>query len=364
MSHPVLSRPLFFLSFFVADVVLLFTAFVIAWRTPDDLSGGALAGVVVCTCLGAVLTVLPFILHDAREREALLLKRQEELAELVNSSLATTSRWGAQWAAAATGLEDAAGLASRNIATAERLPVVFQEKIDSFAAVLSAAEQAAQARDENAARAHDDRIARHEHALTISTTETAAVAADLTRRLGEFTRLEQTLRERQAALDATLAAFPAAEARLQAARDSLDERVIAVPVAITERNERISAEAEARLNTVADLLAQRFSAMESAIDSLLGKVEGVRLLAVTSLPPATPIATGPQASSEDAPVERPARVDPVLAVTVTPSAVTPSVPMPPVPEAPVCKETIMDPFFIPENGYSALADAMDAGRPA
>ncbi len=364
MSHPVFSRPLFFLSFFVADVVLLLTAFLIAWRTTDDLSGGALAGVVVCTCLGAVLTVLPFILNDAREREALLVKRQGELAELVNSSLATTSRWGAQWAAAATGLEDAAGLASRNIAAAERLPAVFQEKIDSFAAVFSAAEYAAQARDERCAKAHEERIAQQEQILADRIKAAAAVAVELARMLGEFTQVEHTLRERQASLDATLAAFPAAEARLQTARESLEERVVAVPAEIVAQHERMSDEADARLNATADALAQRLAAMETAITSLLAQMEHLQAVAITCPPPAAVAAPEPRPQaassiSEDVVVPAP-RVEPVLAVTVTPPpAAAPSVPIPPP-----CNEAIMDPFFIPEDGYSALADAMDAGRPA
>jgi hypothetical protein len=50
-----------------------------------------------------------------------------------------------------------------------------------------------------------------------------------------------------------------------------------------------------------------------------------------------------------------AREETVLAVSVQPS-------LKEQPPASIRKETIMDPFYIPSDGYSALAEAMDAGR--
>jgi len=76
MSLSVSTRPLSLVPFLAADAVLLVTALLIAWRTPDALAGGALLGVVVCVVLGAVLAVLPFAALSwfLVERPALRLK--------------------------------------------------------------------------------------------------------------------------------------------------------------------------------------------------------------------------------------------------------------------------------------------------
>lgn len=205
MSSSVPSRSLSLRPFLVVDGVLLLTALLIAWRSSGELAGGALFGVIFCIGLGAVLTVLPFVINDARERETALAERQRELVDLVNSSTATASRWGTQWTAAATGLEAAAGLATRNLAVAERLPAVFQDKIDAVTLVLEQAELGAKAREERAAEWVKALDARSAHA--------ASVAAELERTLAGFDRMESGLRVEQVALATTLERLPATVAQ-------------------------------------------------------------------------------------------------------------------------------------------------------
>jgi len=311
MSTPVVSRPLSLVPFIAADAVLLGTAFLIAWRTPEALAGGPLLGVIVCTGLGAVLGVLPFIINDAREREAALAERQREWAELVTSSTASASRWGAQWAAAATGLEDATKLASRSIAVAEQLPVSLQEKVEALVARLDRAEAGTQAGEERAGRLIAEQaavqaaiLAAHELAQAAAKSVQAerteqdaaqvavwaarvehmnAVVARVEQMNAVVTRMEQalagreqadagvteTLRNQHAAFAAVLAELPVAAARVEAQRTALDERVTAAPAQIEAGVNRVTAEAEGRLAQACALIATQVGGAGASVEARL-----------------------------------------------------------------------------------------------
>jgi hypothetical protein len=277
MSSSVSTRPLPYVPFAAADAGLLLTAALIAWRTPGELAGGALLGVVFCVGLGAVLTVLPFVLNDARARDSALAERQRELAELVTTSTANASRWGTQWAAAATGLADAAGLATSSLAAAERLPAVFQEKADALAQRLAEVEQSALTR--------------------------AATAA---------------LHER-------------------AARDEWDRRIEAAPATVAAQIERLVTDAESRLGATTTALSARLSEIETALTTLTVQLQRANEAAAAAVVPPSPAAD-------------PAAVAPVAATTPGPEVKRAS------------GEAIMDPFLIPDDGYAALAAAMDSDR--
>ena len=189
MSTTQSPRPLSVIPFIAADAGLLFTAGLIGWFTPGELTGGPLLAVVSCVGLGAVAMVYPFIVNDAHQRDVALAERQRELAELVNASNAHASRWGTQWAAAATGLEDAASLASRSLAAAERLPVVFQQTAEALTLKLTEADQLAQARAERAAL------------------QESALAAQLEQQAGQLANQAELSRTQDSALAAREAAF-------------------------------------------------------------------------------------------------------------------------------------------------------------
>lgn len=404
MSSSVSPRPLSFIPFLAADAVLLLTAGLIAWRTTDELTGGALLAVVVCTGLGAVLTVLPFVLNDAREREAALAERQRELVELMSSSTASASRWGTQWAAAATGLEDAATLASRSIAAAEQLPAVFQEKVDGLAVKLEQAGRDAEARNEAAAK--------QDAALTQRAEQIDASTAALGQTLAGFGRVAAEIQEQRASLSALLSEFPAAAARADSARQAMEERVISAPVQIEERLTRIVAESEARLNGTAATLTTRLTEMEPLIAALtirlqaaaetpvvtpvvvqleeptaaevrltevaatlatrLSEVETLvgaltaRLQAVAEVPIVAPVVVQPEVAPAPEPVAAAAMVveapapEPMIADVRAVESVAAVAPV--VEKTPARSETILDPFVIPDDGYAALAEAMDAGH--
>lgn len=393
MSSPASSRPLSLLPFLATDGVLLFTAWLIAWRTPDELTGAPLAGVVVCTVAGAAAGLIPFILNNAREREAALAERQRELVDLVNSSTATASRWGTQWASAATGLEDAAGLAARSIATAENLPVVFQEKIDAFSGRLDRAGADAQAREERAARqeaalalraeqvdasaarleqtlAGCDRIeaglgvhnrglaetlARQETALAARVEQVNGAAARLEHALAACDRVETGLRAHAAGLTAALAEFPAAAARAQARQDALEDRLAAAPAEIETRLARLTTDAEHRLTATTEALTARLAELDAALAGLAERLQTAPA-AIAPAPAAAVPMPEPAVPAAPATPAIEVREETVVAIAVAPAA---------GPKAParVSTEAIMDPFYIPaDGGYASLADAMDLGR--
>jgi hypothetical protein len=360
MSSSVSPRPLPLVPFLAADAALLLTAVLIAWRTPGEIAGGSLLAIVVCVGLGAVLAVLPFVLNDAREREAALAERQRELAELVNTSTASASRWGTQWAAAATGLEDAAGLASRSLAVAEQLPVIFQERADALAEQLAQAGRDAQARAEKAAQQDAvlaaqiaqaereaavrlERSSQQEAALAARAEQMGATVAEFQKTLAEFGRVEAGLREQRAAIAAALAEFPAAAEQAKTARVELDRRAAEIPAQAEARVaqvERAAGEAEARLGATTEALNKRLAEVETMIGELVAKLERVA------------------AMPEPAP---PAVAEPV--VVISQPVVAPIAPVVPGVEKPkvvVSSEAIMDPFLIPDDGYASLAEAMDA----
>jgi hypothetical protein len=325
MSSSLSFRPLPLIPFLAADALLLLTAGLIAWQTPGAVTGGALLAVVVCVALGAILAVLPFVLNDAREREAALAERQRELVELVNTSTASASRWGTQWASAATGLEDAAQLASRSIATAERLPVVFQEKAEALAERLAAVEREALARVE--------KTAQQEAVMGARAEQMNATVAEFQRTLAEFGRVEAGLKEQRAAIAAVLAEAPAAVQQVRAAREELDGRVTEIPAladAQAAMITRVADEAEARLGATVEALSKRLAEAEALIGDVVAKLEQVAAL----------------------PEPR------VVAAEVAPAPV--AQPVVEKPKVVVNSETIMDPFLIPDDGYASLAEAMDA----
>lgn len=382
MSSSVLSRPLPVVPFFAADAALLLTALVVAWRTEGELSGGGLLAIVACVALGAVLAVLPYVLNDLREREAAQAARQRELADLVTATTANTTRWGTQWASAATGLEDAAGLASRSIASAERLPAIFQEKTDALAGLLAGA----QARTEASVRQEETLSAR-----------TAELETALRGSLAEWTRLESGLREKSAVIAASLAEFPAVagearearaqlEASAKAAEARLDEKTRAVPAVMAEldaklgewavqleqRVAKVSAvagaeldarTAEARLagDQAAAALGERITAVSAKLSEIEVKIEGwisaLEIRAAMPVVAAAPVAAAPVPAEVPVVADAPSVVKETEVVTICEAVKTEAAEQP---QAPAKSETIMDPFLIPDDGYAALADAMDA----
>jgi hypothetical protein len=368
MSTSVSPRPLSLIPFLAADAALLLTAVLIAWRTPEEIAGWSLFAITVCMVLGAVLAVLPFVLNDARERDAAQAERQRELVELVNTSTSSASRWGTQWAAAATGLEDAAGLASRSLAVAEQLPVIFQEKADALAEQLAQAGRDAQVRAEKGgqkeaalvaqmaqaereAAARLESGARQEAALAARAEQMGATVAEFQKTLAEFGRVEAGLREQRAAIAAALAEFPAAAEQAKTARVELEQRVAEIPAqaeAHVAQVAQAAGEAEARLGATTEALSRRLAEVETMIGELVAKLE--RVAAMPEPAPVPVVVSAPAMVVAEPVAAKAPEVAPIPAVAPTVGK----------PKVAVNSEAIMDPFLIPDDGYASLAEAMDA----
>lgn len=406
MSSTVPTRPLSLVPFLAADGVLLLTALVIAWRTSGELTGGALVGVVVCVALGAVLTVVTFALKDARDREDALAERQKELVALVNASNDNASRWGAQWAAAATGLEDAAKLATRNLAAAEQLPGVFQEKIDALAQRLDQAEREARERDTRTA-GREEQLARRMAEITEATEALKQTLAERERelvasvnassesaaRLGAQWAAASTALENTADVVArNLAAAERLPAAFQEKIDALSQRLAQAEEASAERNAQAALRDEAlalrvgRLAETAEELKQAlvgFSQLETSLreqgTALAEKLteanaeqsrswhERFASLETSMAALAQQIAELHANASKPIPVPEAAVVSPFeqpVVIAAVPVAANKDVAEAPAETPPPAEKarTIMDPFYIPSDGYSALAEAMDEGH--
>jgi hypothetical protein len=247
--------------------------------------------------------------------------------------------------------------------------------MDAFSRLLEQAELSAKAREEQLearAQAREESAVQQAAALASRGEQAVAVATELERTLAGFGRMETSLREQHAALAALLAEFPAAAAHAQSARAELDERLAAAPAQIEARvaaqieshTARVITDAEARLSATTDGLAARLAGLETALDALMQQLDRVKALEVPVVA-APAVVAAPEAKLEPMPEPTPEPV-PQLAVFEAPAQVIREeavvvIETPAAPKPVVNKESIMDPFYIPSNGYSALADAMDSG---
>jgi Na+-transporting NADH:ubiquinone oxidoreductase subunit NqrC len=123
--------------FFVTDVVLLGTAWLIASRTAGPLSPTAVFAVVACVIVGAIVGTVPLVIHYERQKNEALDDRQRALEALA----LTISTAAEQISIAASGLHEIAELAQKNLRQAEQLPPRLQEKITEFQALLTNAQE-------------------------------------------------------------------------------------------------------------------------------------------------------------------------------------------------------------------------------
>ena len=176
-----------------------------------------------------------------------------------------------------------------------------------------------------------------------------AATTGLRQTLAEFGRVEAGLREQRTAIAAALAEFPVEVEQAKAARVELDEQVA-----------RLVTEAQTRLGDTTTALMNRLAAVETAIGALTEQLQRAAEIAAEVKPAPVAeaaVAVEPVVVVEEViqPPEPAAEALVVLAVEEAPKAA--------VKEKPVVRmETIMDPFLIPDDGYAALAEAMDRDR--
>lgn len=121
--------------FIVTDLVAVGIAIIIGATSTRPFSAGAMFSMVACVIIGAVVGLVPLIVHFERQKNEALDERQralEALARTVQSS-------AEQISIATNGLHEISDLAQRNLRNAEHLPQKLQEKIAEFQSQLSTA---------------------------------------------------------------------------------------------------------------------------------------------------------------------------------------------------------------------------------
>ncbi|MEO5958171.1 MAG: hypothetical protein ABIZ49_09295 [Opitutaceae bacterium] len=162
--------------FFATDAALRGAAAVISVRGERPLSASAMLLIAACVICGAIVVLLPIIVHFERQKNEAIDERQRALEALARTVESSAEQIGI----AVSGLHQVAELAQKNLKHAEQLPHKLQDKIAGF-----------QSRIENSNEA--EREEREKELLELRTAETErleAVAAKIARSTAEFARLE------------------------------------------------------------------------------------------------------------------------------------------------------------------------------
>jgi septal ring factor EnvC (AmiA/AmiB activator) len=342
MHSPAHSPSLSLIPFFIADAVLLAVATGIACLAPAPLGGAALLGMAGCVGLGAVIALVPFVLNDGRAREAALAERQKQLAAL---SQATTTA-SEKLTQAVAMLRDAAESSARTQALAERVPPALLTRFDGLTQALA---QAAQTE-----RAREARWEQYDTAQAQAAKQADVMAAMLSDHRVELNRLADVVRGQRAEWTAAFAEVPAVVARFDAARGALERRLAGLDTELDVHFTALAAKIDGQLATAAQALAPQLAAFEAMADKIGHTLAQRAVLVEESQISETAAAVEPMVPlSAPEPVAEQAATVAIGAVTMMSE---PSAPVePPAPVKPV-----MDPFFIPANGYAALAEAMDS----
>lgn len=123
-------------SFVAPNVAALGTALAITTWAPRPLSPTIVFLIVGCVAIGAVVGLVPWLLHYERQKNEVLDERQRELEALARAVNASAE----QLSIATRGLHEIVELAQKNLKLADHLPHKLQDKIAEFQAQLSSAE--------------------------------------------------------------------------------------------------------------------------------------------------------------------------------------------------------------------------------
>jgi hypothetical protein len=172
--------------FFLTDLVLLLAAWFIAYRSPSPLPSGTIYAIVTLVTVGAIVGLVPLVLHYERVKNETLDDRQRGL-EALASTLTTAAD---QISIAAQGLHAITELAQKNLRQAEQLPQTLQEKWGEFQTQLGTS------RDEER-----DEMKKELAALrAIDSERLAAIADKVQKTAGELTKLDASTQKALAAL--------------------------------------------------------------------------------------------------------------------------------------------------------------------
>ena len=350
-SSPVPKTP-----FLLADSLVLLVVLLLVWTGSTPLGLIEKIGIVLCLCLGAVITAAPFIIDRKRRKEP------------------------AAPAPVASEIAPEPSPTSPIAAPAE--PPAWVAEFKAVHARLDALEQSL-ARTATAAQA-DLRQLLDEH-RTNETQSLTAARETLLRTLGE--QLAATQQTTAAQADTMIISLRTAAAEQQeAARRAFDEATSTSRNEFATKANRLLArideqwtkslsdwetrsDAVIRERVAAEIAEERAAAARRAVAAATLVLEsspaaapsgksrlGRGLESLISSPQAKPAApTSTVAEPPEAPAASQLSL-PEVEPPPAPAAVTP----PPAPAAKKPEPAALDPFFIPANGYADLGSAMDA----
>ncbi|MBW8780929.1 MAG: hypothetical protein JF599_03440 [Verrucomicrobia bacterium] len=328
MHSPAHSPSISLVPFLIADAVLVAVATGIACLAPAPLGGAALLGMAGCVGLGAVIALVPFVLNDGRDRETALAERQKQLTALSQATMTASEKL----TQAVAMLRDTAELSARTQALAERVPPALLSRFDGLTQALAqcdtAQAQAAKQADVMAALLSDHRV--------------------------ELNRLDDVMRGQRVEWTAAFAEIPAVVAQFDVARGALDRRLAKLDTELDVHFTALAAKIDGQLAATAQALAPQLAAFEATADKISHLVAQPAVLVEERQ-----VAEATAAAEPRVPLSAPEPVPEQTALLAIGEVTVMSEPSASA-ETPTPVKPVMDPFFIPDNGYAALAEAMDS----
>jgi hypothetical protein len=278
--------------FVLTDLALIGAAAVVAARSAQPLSSGAMIAIIGLVSLGALILAIPLVARFEKQKNALLDDRQRAL-----EALARTVSSSAEQISIATGsLHEIAEAAQKNLRQAEHLPHKLQEKIAEFQAQLAAANDA-----------EKEELEKELTALRMSESERLeAVSTKIAKAAAEWTKLEAAAAKHLAAAQELMGRLPATaaesiakaqssaelalhEARSASARALAEAggdaaRVIAAAQAaglaalkatVAEADSHLAGSTAKALERVAHELSARVAAVSAELDSRIARLEAL-----------------------------------------------------------------------------------------
>ncbi len=207
--------------FIVTDLALLAAASYIAMHSTRPFSEGTTAGIVFCVITGAIVGLVPLVARYEQQKNETLDDRQRALESLAR----TITSAAEQISIAASGLNEIAELAQRNLRHAEKLPHQLQDKIAEFQAQLV-----------NANDIEKEELEKEVAALRTTESERLDSISDkIFKSTAEWAKLEVTAQKRLTSTAETLAKThaeaTALDAKLTATLATLEEKLTALEAA-------------------------------------------------------------------------------------------------------------------------------------
>ena len=174
------------LPFLIGDGVLIATAFFIGRNCASPIGPWPLLAITLCVVCGAVLATIPFLANYAKQQDAELTERQNQIAALAR----TTAESAEQLSIAASSLNGIAEASATNLKLIEQLPQQLQEHIKDLQKQLTETTRSSSASVKEEATLID------------------AAAKRITQTVADLAKLETSSRQYLTTTNETLAKIP------------------------------------------------------------------------------------------------------------------------------------------------------------